>query len=497
MPPDAESAITTTAARPGGRWRKQLVARLKSTLLSVPLRLKILGLALSLILLFGAVITYVAQVALRENIDTFLKQESQFVARELSYQVRDPLLINDLYGLTLILRNTVQNRPDLRYAVVIGPQRQVVAHTFGKGFPTDLLADIERTSPAAGQPRQLLTSDGPLWEAQALISEGDEGVVRVGVKGDSLRQQVSRLTRSLAQTTAFIALFAVALSLVLTWLIAKPLTSLLDATRAVQRGDYSPRLSCDSADEVGKLTAAFNAMVTSLGQAAQLRQEKELLQRDFLHRVMAGQEGERKRIARELHDQTGQALASFMVDLKVLENTASQETLREGIRRLKEAITQEMGALHDLAVELRPSVLDDLGLIPAVEMLVKNFIARHGLHTELTAVGFADQRAEACTETCVYRIVQESLTNIARHAKATTVTVLLEWRGDKIRGVIEDDGIGFDPSRTEDAGKLGVFGMRERVQLLQGKFRIESSPGQGTMVVFEMPAKAEVCHERA
>ena len=488
MRPEAASARPRPA---------RMAARLKSALLGVPLRMKILGLALGLILLFGAVITYMAQVALRENVDAFLKQESRFVARELSYQVRDSLLINDLYGLTLLLQNTVQNRPDLRYALVINPQRQVIAHTFGNGFPADLLADIERTPPSPEQPRRLLTSEGPLWEGQAPISEGSEGFVRVGVKGDALHRQVSRLTRTMVQATLVIALGTVGLSLLLTWLITRPVSRLLDATKAVQRGDYSQRLPCESDDELGRLTEAFNAMMAGLARAEQTRQEKDLLQRDFLHRVMAGQEGERKRIARELHDQTGQALAAFMVDLKVLEATTDPKTLLDGLQRLKEAVTREMGALHDLAVELRPSVLDDLGLLPAVEMLVRNFRGRHGLHAELTSVGFGDQRAEPCTETCIYRIIQESLTNIAKHAKtATTVTVLLEWRGERIRGVIEDDGVGFEPIQLEGAGKLGVFGMRERVQLLQGHFRIESSPGQGTMIVFDIPARVEVCHER-
>lgn len=493
MRPERESIPPGDAS-----WPSRMLSRLKAVLLGVPLRMKILGLALGLILLFGAVITYMAQIALRENIDSFLQQESRFVAQELSHQVRDSLLINDLYGLTLMLHHTVQNRPDLRYAVVINPQRHVVAHTFGNGFPVDLLVDIERTPPSPDRPRRLHTSEGPLWEGQARISEGTEGFVRVGVKGDSLHQQVSRLTRTMVQVTLLIALGTVGLSLLLTWLITRPVSRLLQATKAVQRGDYSLRLPCESNDELGRLTEAFNAMMASLGKAEQTRQEKEMLQRDFLHRVMAGQEGERKRIARELHDQTGQALAAFMVDLKVLETTTTQAPLREGIQRLKNAVMREMGALHDLAVELRPSVLDDLGLIPAMEMLVRNFKNRHGLHAELTTVGFGDHRAEPCTETCVYRIVQESLTNIAKHAgAAATVTVLLEWRGDKIRGVIEDDGVGFEASQLEGTGKLGIFGMRERVQLLQGSFRIESSPGQGTMVAFDIPATVEVCHERS
>jgi signal transduction histidine kinase len=224
--------------------------------------------------------------------------------------------------------------------------------------------------------------------------------------------------------------------------------------------------------------------------------EKEYLQRDFLHRVMAGQEGERKRIARELHDQTGQALASVMVDLKMLENAKNETEARQSIGRLRKAITEEMEAIHNLAVALRPSVLDDLGLVPAVEMLVRGFITRQEIPVELTIIGFAEKRPDGCTETCVYRIVQEALSNVARHARATEVSVLLEWRGENIRGVIEDNGIGFAPERVDSKTKLGVLGMKERAQLLQGTFRIESGPGDGTMLVFEMPAKAGVCHEQ-
>jgi len=476
---------------------RQAVRRGRSVLLSVPLKLKILGLALTLILLFGAVTIYKVQAALSENIDAFLREESRFVATELSYQSHDYLLINDVYGLTQMLRNTVQNRPDLRYVFVRNAEGQVVAHTFEGGFPADLLEKSPGLSPQASGPKLLRTNEGSIWEATAGISNGNEGAVVVGVKGDSLRRQIGVVTRSLARTTLLVAIFGVLLSLGLTWIITRPVGRLLEATRAVRRGDYSVTLDpTESQDELGKLMEGFNAMVLSLASADKARLEKEHLQRDFLHRVMAGQESERKRIARELHDQTGQALASVMVDLKMLENAKNETETSQSIGRLRKAITEEMEAIHDLAVALRPSVLDDLGLVPAVEMLVRGFITRYGIAVELTIIGFAEKRADACTETCVYRIVQEALSNVARHAKATEVSVLLEWRGEKIRGVIEDNGVGFAPELVDAKTKLGVLGMRERSQLLQGTFRIESSPGEGAMLVFEMPAKAGVCHEQ-
>ena len=476
---------------------RQAVRRGRSALLSVPLKLKILGLALGLILLFGAVTIYKVQAALSENIDAFLREESRFVATELSYQSHDYLLINDVYGLTQMLRNTVQNRPDLRYVFVRNGAGQVVAHTFEGGFPADLLEKGPGLAPQASVPKLLRTNEGSIWEATAGISNGNEGAVVVGVKGDSLRRQIGVITRSLARTTLLVAIFGVLLSLGLTWIITRPVGRLLEATRAVRRGDYSVTLDpTESQDELGKLMEGFNAMVLSLARADKARLEKEHLQRDFLHRVMAGQESERKRIARELHDQTGQALASVMVDLKMLEKAKNESETSQSIGRLRKAITEEMEAIHDLAVALRPSVLDDLGLVPAVEMLVRGFINRQGIPVELTIIGFAEKRPDACTETCVYRIVQEALSNVARHAQATEVSVLLEWRGEKIRGVIEDNGIGFAPELVDPKAKLGVLGMRERTQLLQGSFRIESSPGEGAMLVFEMPAKAGVCHEQ-
>ncbi|HCC55396.1 MAG TPA: hypothetical protein DEQ20_10825 [Desulfobulbaceae bacterium] len=475
----------------------QAVGKGRSFLLSVPLKLKIMGLALALIILFGAGTIYRVQSALSEKIEDFLRDESRFVATELSYQAHDYLLINDIYGLTWMLRNTVQNRPDLRYVFVRNAEGQVVAHTFEGGFPADLLARKTFLPGQTSEPKLLRTNEGTIWEAKVGISNGNDGSVVVGVKGNSLRRQVGAITGDLARTTLLVAVFGVLLSLGLTWVITRPVSRLLEATRAVRRGDYSVILPhTESQDELGKLMEGFNAMVRSLASADKARLEKEQLQRDFLQRVMAGQENERKRIARELHDQTGQALASVMVDIKMLENSKNEAETRLSISRLKKAITEEMKSIHDLAVALRPSVLDDLGLVPAVEVLVKSFTIRHGMPLELTIIGFVGKRPDACVETCVYRIVQEALSNVARHARATEVNVLLEWRGEKIRGVIEDNGIGFELEEVDSKIRLGVLGMQERAQLLQGNFRIESSPGEGAMLVFEMPAKAGVCYEQ-
>lgn len=470
--------------------------KLRTILLGVPLQLKILGLALTLIFLCGAITIYQVRGALNENTEIFLREESRFVANELSYQTHDYLLINDIYGLTQMLRNTVQNRPDLRYVIIVNSAGQVMAHTFDGGFPSDLLGKNATLVARPDNLTLLETTEGKIWEARVGINNGNEGLVITGIKGDILRHQAEDVVWSLARTILLVAVLGSLISLWLTRIITRPVNRLLAAMQIVRRGDYSVILTPTTCkDELGKLIEGFNEMTETLGKADRFRQEREQLQKHFLQRVMASQEGERKRIARELHDQTGQALASFMVDLKVLENAKQPDEIRQGIIRLKNALFKEMEAIHDLAMALRPSVLDDLGLEPALKMLIAKMNALQDMHATLTLIGFDNKRPDSCPETCVYRIIQEALVNVIKHAGATEVTVLLEWRGDKLRGVIEDNGIGFEPDQMDHKTKLGVLGMRERAQLLQGICNIESSPDHGSMVSFEIPSHIMVCHE--
>lgn len=477
----------------------RILARLRASLaaggrvlLGVPLHFKIMGMVLGFILIFGAVTIFTISGILVRNMESVLESEGRSFAVELANQVPEYLLIHDLYGLTRMLANTVQNRPDLRYAVVFDRLGQVVAHTFGAGFPADLLKAGAGESEAAlaGMPRlrKIRTNEGMIWETTAPIMQGEEGYIRIGVREDGFRRQIAFFLRSFLVSSIWVVVLGTLLSAYLTWLITRPLKRLVLAARAVEGGDYRVSLPEGGRDETGRLIEAFNVMVRQLARAEETRLEKEKIRREFLQRVIASQEGERQRIARELHDQTGQALASIMVGLKVLENAAASDQVRARVADLKKAITAEMNAIHDLTVALRPSILDDMGLVPALEMLVSELRKRYGLAASLTVIGFAGRRADGYSETCIYRMVQEALTNVVRHAEAAEVKVLLDWRGDKIRGVVEDDGVGFDPASLAGSDRLGIYGMKERAQLLGGSCRIESESGQGTMVVFEVPA---------
>jgi signal transduction histidine kinase len=206
--------------------------------------------------------------------------------------------------------------------------------------------------------------------------------------------------------------------------------------------------------------------------------------RDAVRRVVEAQELERTRLARELHDQTGQALTSILLGLKPLEQSTDSEDGRAALATLRELVVSTLRDVRRLAVELRPAALDDFGLVAAVERLVETFREHGGLEIDVEAQ-LAGDRLSTEVETALYRVVQEGLTNVAKHAGATRVSVLLAHRGGTVTAVVEDDGLGFDPgSAREDA--LGLVGMRERMALIGGRLRIESGPGAGTTLVAEV-----------
>jgi signal transduction histidine kinase len=209
--------------------------------------------------------------------------------------------------------------------------------------------------------------------------------------------------------------------------------------------------------------------------------------RDALRRVVAGQEFERRRLARELHDETGQALTSILLRLKQVEDAKSVEEARATVAGAREQIVHTLQSVRRLAVELRPKALDDFGLVPALERLGESFAEQSGIAVDVQA-NLDSDRLPGEVETALYRIVQEALTNVAKHAGASRVSVVVTKREGAVTAVVEDDGKGFGASGGEGEG-LGLVGMKERVGLLDGRLAIESTEGAGTTVVAEVPVR--------
>ncbi len=213
----------------------------------------------------------------------------------------------------------------------------------------------------------------------------------------------------------------------------------------------------------------------------------ERIARDALRRVVDAQELERRRLARELHDETGQALTSILLGLKRLEDIVGEGEPRAAVAELRALVVATLQDVRRLAVELRPKVLDDFGLVAALERLTETFAEQTGIEVQFTAT-LPPERLSPELETALYRIVQESLTNVVKHARATRVSILLTRKNGAVAAVVEDNGQGFDPDDVREGG-FGLEGMRERVGLLGGRLQVESGRTTGTTLVAEVPVR--------
>lgn len=224
-----------------------------------------------------------------------------------------------------------------------------------------------------------------------------------------------------------------------------------------------------------------------LEESRNLQEQLRLLSR----RVLSVQEEERKRISRELHDVIAQMLTGINVRLATLklEATVDARGLGQKIARTQRLVEKSVDVVHRFARELRPAVLDDLGLIPALRSFMNGFAAETGIRTSLTAFSGVEALSSA-KRTALYRVAQEALTNVARHARAARVDVILQKLRNAIQMQVWDDGKSFDAERILHARKIrrmGLLGMRERIEMVGGTFTVESAPGKGTSIQARIP----------
>jgi signal transduction histidine kinase len=449
-------------------------------------RSKIMGIVVALALLLGVGVAVQVRTVFLHALEERLQEQSISVARDVAARATDMILVNDLFALYQLLEETRSNNPDLRYAFVVGQDGTVLAHTFGVGFPTEL---IEQNVPRGDDHHQtvlLETDEGPVWDTAVPIFDGRAGYARIGFSENSIQNSIALLTSQMVLTTVLVSAIGIVAAAGLTWIVTRPILQLKEAATAVGHGDFSQRLNPWANDEIGQLTAAFNGMTAELAQAEQERAEREQLRSQLLEKVIAAQEDERRRIARELHDETGQALTSLIVRLQMMTYLCANPELKIQVEELRQLTVQTLDGVHNLSVELRPSALDDLGLTAALERYIQEYQRHTAVEVDFVVMGL-EERLPPPVETALYRMVQESLTNIARHAQAETASVLLERRPDRVRAIIEDDGVGFNPAVAKNGERLGLYGMRERAELLNGQLTIESTLGQGATIYIEVP----------
>jgi len=219
-----------------------------------------------------------------------------------------------------------------------------------------------------------------------------------------------------------------------------------------------------------------------------LRGSREQL-RNISGRLQSLLEEERSRISREIHDELGQSLTALKLDLSSIRRKVLAEGLAEQSGKVHEAELAVSGIIRTvrkIATDLRPGILDELGIVAAIEWVAKNFQRGTGISCKVTGQG-ADQISDPALSTAIFRIVQEALTNVSRYSAASKVKVSLERKGDTLNVEVKDNGIGIMEGKIFDPKSLGLIGIRERVLLLGGEARISGSPGEGTSVRVILP----------
>lgn len=458
----------------------------------VSVRTKILGIVLALTAILGLGVTWQVRAVMGKVFIAELEQRGFSVVSDLASRIVDPILLNDTFGIHQLLTDTILHHPDALYAFVVDPDGRVIAHTFGEsGFPLALLhldAAGQLINETERHIQHLLyrSEQGIVHEFRAPIFDGRSGVLRLGLTESRLTRITNAITGQMLLTTLMVALAGIAAASLLTWLLTRPILALVETTRQVGQGELSARAPHWADDEIGSLADAFNQMAANLEVSRQAIAEKDAARTHLLEQLITAQEEERKRIARELHDDVGQALTSLIVGMKVVGQMEAAAEMGEKLESMRHFAAETLEQVRLLSRQLRPSVLDDLGLDAALKRYADEFSQRHpaitvDLHFDLPG------RLPPAVETTLYRIVQEAMTNAARHSGGRSVSVLLGQHDRRLQAIVEDDGHGFDVEAARRAGRsVGIHGMAERADLVGGHLEIESGD-DGTTIYVEVP----------
>lgn len=417
------------------------------------------------------------------------------------------ILLDDHYSLFERINKTKNTTEDVRYIVIIDYAGRLLAHTFGNGLPYGL--PFETNSGISGnfegeesgvRVTVFDSNEGPIREVTIPIENGSVGFVRVGMSEISTQKLLLDTAEEFFLLTLLICILAVAGATHLAHYIVQPIQSLAGVAQQIRQGNYAVQACVQEQDEVGRLALVFNDMAASLKKKEtennQLLEElraKEAMRATLMNKIVTVQEDERKRISRELHDETGQSLASLLAYMKLLQSKLTEESHAELLLQARNVATSAMGQLRKMAVELRPPILDDLGITAAMAQYIENYRTQHNCRIEFLILK-DNMVLDDQVSLSLYRILQEGLTNIAKHAQATDIWIALDRVNTNVVLTIRDNGRGMDASELSHAyrdNRLGIHGMRERTELLGGCFDVSSQPDGGTMIRVILPMRLE------
>lgn len=457
--------------------------------------MKVLGITIGLVLLMGLTSIFIVRELLVIKLTEDLEKRAISIASDLSLRGTEFTILQDIYNLNRLLEQTSRNHPDIEYIFILDHNNGTIIHSLGPDYEvTPELIDLNTLAPNDDIHLISFESEsGLIHDVVAPMLDGDVGYLRVGLNEDHIYKTINELTSILVILTTIIGILGIVISLLLTKIMYRDLMKLIHVSNEVGKGNLNSKVEITTNDEIGLLGKEFNTMIDRLKKKNKEKQRyleelkyKEELRLKLLDKVITAQEEERKRIARELHDETSQSLASIILGLSMLEELEESAETRQKLIELKDITEQTIEEVHYISWSLRPSALDDYGLLPAIKKYAVDFKEKYHIEVDIEVLGFDGIRLPSTIEVTIYRVIQEALTNAARHSNAENISIIIKHAKNVVSLIIEDDGSGFEVSdiinRQLTKDHLGLKGMQERIESIGGRFHIESNPEFGTSI---------------
>jgi signal transduction histidine kinase len=423
----------------------------------------------ALILLIAAAIYLYLPRKLEEEAIALTSHKAETLAQLTAFTIHPAVYFNDRAALEEALSGTRRDK-DVAYVIVRDPRGTVLASVHP-----------ERATGGRGVSR-----DGTLYEVVTPIRDGARELARlhIGMSLARLNRSMAEMRIAIGLLSAFILAAGLVAAVLVSNLLTRPLREVAAGAGRLAAGELGHRVPEGRGDEIGQLAASFNDMAARIA-------ERDASLRQLSKRLLSVQEQERVRIAREVHDELGQALTAMKIDLQQLGKRHRE--LQEPLAGIARTIDETVDIVRRIAADLRPAILDDLGITAALEQQLRRLRESTGMQTTLTVA--EEPEIDMLTGATLYRIAQEALANVVRHAEAKTVEISLTIDGSAAVLKIRDDGRGMSPQKATDPQSLGLLGIRERAELLGGSVTIDSLPGEGTMVIATLPlTKHEADH---
>ena len=418
----------------------------------------------------------------------------------------------------------------VRYVIILDPHGKVVMHSdlaeVGKTYMDSLsIAAVNSKAPGCSH-TSLPEKEESLFDIFAPVQVSDVrlGTVRLGYSYLAVEKEIAEAQQQILIIGIVTTIIGGVVAYLLAIFISSPIRRITDATEKVADGNLNAPLTIKRNDEIGTLATSFNKMAHDLGRhrkhleelvegrtaelgtaneqlrreiAERKKSEEELKQsrerlRDLASHLQSIREEERSRIAREIHDELGQALTALKMDTHWVGQRLSrnQQLLFEKTQSMSKLVDMTVQSVQRISSELRPGLLDDLGLSAAIEWQANEFRSRTNIQCKIISDP-EDIILDSDSSTAIFRIFQETLTNIARHANATRVKVMLKQKSDTVELTVHDNGRGVTKKEISDPGSFGLIGMRERVNSLGGYLTIRGSQNKGTIVKVFIPINRE------